>query len=60
MAIVGLVELILWELKVDHVVFLNPYGPDTIDGGVVRLAVVNAVHTDVGGPDEVLELERLV
>ena len=55
MAIVGLVQLVLWKLEVNHPVLLHRDGPDAVDWGVVRQTVVDAIHADVGRPNEVLK-----
>ena len=54
MTVVGLDEVIFWELEVDFKVLLGPDGPDTVDGGVVGSTVLQSVCTDVGGANKVL------
>ena len=54
MTVVGLDEVIFWELEVDFKVLLGPDGPDTVDGGVVSSTVLQSVCTDVGGANKVL------
>ena len=54
MTVVGLDEVIFWELEVDFKVLLGPDGPDTVDGGVVSSTVLQSVCTDVCGANKVL------
>ena len=59
MAIIWLIQLIIRELQIHLERLWHPDGPHAVDGRVVGQAVVDPVHADVGGADEVLEAARL-
>lgn len=54
MTVVGLNEMIFWELYVDLEVFLGPDRPNAVNRSVVGSTVIQTVSTDICRSNEVL------
>ena len=56
MTVIGLDEMIFWELEVDFKILFSSDGPDTINWSVVGSTVVQSVCTYVGCTNEILAI----